>query len=211
MRALVLCTITILAGGGLVALGACGGSETTGGPGDGGSESSSGSSGNTDARADGASSSGDAAPVCNTIAQQGQSVPVFGGVRPFPTGTGGTVQNGTYVLTDARIHAVVQDGQPAFGQSLPATTIELNGNTGQAVTDTGTNEAHHTVDFTTNGINFTMTPTCTTAAAGMGALNFEGTFTADTNDAGAQRFKIYIQYDTGIVGMQPVSAEFTKR
>lgn len=208
MRALVLTTIITLASGGLVALAACGGSEETSvTPGDGGgSEASSGGSSGSDARNDtGGSSSGSSA--CNSLSQLGQLVTPEAASGMRPNGTGGTVLDGKYVLTRVQAYGVPQS--LLNGRRLDATTIEITGSTIQAVTTDPMNvKGHHTLTFTKSGAaNFQMVTGCSTTDSG--TLNLDGTYTADNNDAGTPRLRIFVTYNIQGFDIDAV-AHFTK-
>jgi hypothetical protein len=211
MRALVLTTIITVSGGGLIALAACGGSETTADPGEGGTSSSGGSSGSSgsDARNDNnTSSSGGSSGnpgSCNNLTQLGQQVNAQGVAGTRPTGTGGTVPDGTFVLVKANAY-----GLAGISQNIGAITIQRAGATAQAITTDNMGSDTHTATFMTSANNFSLTPTCSTAGDG-GALNFQGTYTYGA-DASVETLTIYFDYDTGtIIGTVAASAEFRKQ
>lgn len=213
MRALVLTTIITLTGGSLVALAACGGSETTGtDPGDASSSSSSSSSsgggdggGSSSGGDGGGSSSGSNGGPCSNLTQQGQNVTaeILGG--GLPAGTGGTVADGTYVLTRAIGHLAFMLPSPP---SIGAITIRITGTNAEAVTTINGTTDTHSGSFTTNGNSFSLTSTCSTAANGNG-LQFMGTYSVG-QDSGTDILSIHIQYDYNGF-MVPATAQFTKQ
>ncbi len=114
--------------------------------------------------------SGDAG-ACNTLANSGAPVQLMTSGAEPPSGTGGTVVNGTYTLTSIVLYDGLQDAGMSPAASL---TISISGDTVQSIASTsGQPAVVETSTFTTSGTSFTLTQTCP------GGGNVQtGTFTA---------------------------------
>lgn len=99
--------------------------DATGRPGIvGGGGSDGGSSGSlpTDGGADSSTDAG----ACTALANQGGVVDLTAVADTLPAGTGGTIEDGTYVLTDAKIY-VGNTGQPGLTNATYQITLTLSG------------------------------------------------------------------------------------
>jgi hypothetical protein len=182
MRAVVLVTV-FAASLGAATLFACSSGSTgttSGGLDDGGtsgSDGSSGSSGGTSGTSGGTSgtsgtsggtsgtsggTSGTSGGTgCNTLAQQGANVDLIGTKIAAPAAAGGTIADGTYVLTGAKEHyAGLTEG--ATLSTLGPVTFAIMGTTANTITadKTGANVDHTTVTFAASGTSLTVTTTC---------------------------------------------------
>lgn len=103
---------------------------------------------------------GPVTPTCNAIVQKGSAVtPVIAnGPLPKPP-MGGTVADGTYMLTSIVVHAPPSPTDPAPGPAMKV-TIGIAGNVFQSVTEQHKNVFRHNGTFTYGGTTATMTFDC---------------------------------------------------
>ena len=137
-----------------------GGSGQGGATGTGGSGVAGGTGG-----AGGAPASTSTAPPCNQVAEDAPTYSITWAAGTAPTPKGGTIMDGTYVLTR-------QTGYTAT--TLPATEVgrdkvEINGSAWQedsGILPYGVNpDKHSTSTLSTQGMNLTLTRTCPSAGA----------------------------------------------
>lgn len=143
----------------------------------------------------GATSSG-AVTACTPLAQIGPSVGIVAAKGDSPTGTGGTVTPGTYVLNEARAFtSVAPEGTTV--QKLGQWTLVLGATTfEQIVTEDSGKITRSKGTLTFDGVNFTGTPTCEDPPPdGGGVTVLKATYTAT-----ATQFKLYATRDFGIKG-----------
>jgi hypothetical protein len=100
----------------------------------------------------------DAGAACNTITNIGTDKPIVATGTVMPTGTGGTIVDGRYVLTDFSSYT----GSAITGVTLKQ-TLELCGGTGQFVDDQpGKPTQHKSFLFAPVGTAPNVTTTCST-------------------------------------------------
>lgn len=128
-------------------------SSSSGGSSSGGSSSSSSSGGSS-------SSSSGGGGQCNALTQQGTKLDVVGSKAAPPTATGGTVADGTYVLTGSKLYGASVPEGPINGVSSPATTVEIKGTTYNSLASRTSGDARTTSTLAVSGINATLTATC---------------------------------------------------
>jgi hypothetical protein len=119
-----------------------------------------------------APSSSEAPPVassgapCNAVAQEAEVVDLVGSAAPAPTATGGTIEDGTYVLVGLTLHTPGGKEDGAKLATLGKTTMEIKGGTTQLVrTSRDGVEVRTTVTRANAGTNTTATTTCVTPPA----------------------------------------------
>jgi hypothetical protein len=101
----------------------------------------------------------DAGAKCNELKNSGSDVVLVITAMPIPTGTGGTIANGRYTLTEFKSY---------LGSLLPAgqtlnQTIEICGEVGNLVSnDKGKPEVHKTFTIKPSGTSPNLTGTCST-------------------------------------------------
>lgn len=140
-----------------------GGTSGDGGPGAGGSDASSSSGGGSgDAGSVSCADQADAGTECNALANIGADLTATLASGSVPTGTGGTVVDGRYALTEFFYYA----GSPLAGSGLSlGQTLLICGTEGQLVSnqsDKGLVRKSFSLSF--NGTVPTATTTCTTDA-----------------------------------------------
>jgi hypothetical protein len=142
---------------GALGLGAgCGSGESGGGAGSGGHGGAGGSGAGGGSSGSGGSGG---AGSCNTLANIGTDVPVTTDPGPAPAMTGGTIVDGTYVLTSQVNYAGATLGSGALKQ-----TFVITGNTVQVVqSGMGGPDEHSTIIQIPSGNQLTFTYSCPTA------------------------------------------------
>jgi hypothetical protein len=102
---------------------------------------------------------GDGGSGCNNVLQQGVAVDEIVAAPPAPADTGGTIANGTYVLTGATVYTNAKPPGTKQGTQGP-TTIVISGNTIQAVS-MGSATVHRETDtFVLAGQSIMLTQAC---------------------------------------------------
>jgi hypothetical protein len=156
------------------------GSHDSGG---GNSDSSSGNPGSFDASSgsnpdatsgnpgDDASSSDEDATPCNTITNSGSDISGQSSTATAPTPTGGTITDGTYVLSS--VVAYLPFAEDAGAGTLSGTII-VSGSTWQIVGNAIGDTEPGSFTFQPSGTSFTLTETCP------GTESVTGTYTAST-------------------------------
>jgi hypothetical protein len=130
----------------------------------------------------------EAAVVCTTLANSAAAVPVQTIAADPPTPEGGTIVDGTYVMTETAIYTG-PDG-PSGTNGTSQTTIQVTGTTIQIVS--AGDPPTRTITLATSGTSFTSTDTCPdTSAVIQGsytatATTFVVQFPGGTDDAGAR-------------------------
>jgi hypothetical protein len=102
----------------------------------------------------------DAYGTCNSLTNAATDVPVTADGTAIPTGTGGTIADGTYFLTEVRAYS----GSPVPNITFRQTAVISGGGThAELVADDGDKPEYHESDtLAPNGSEITMTTTCTT-------------------------------------------------
>ncbi|MFO0667143.1 MAG: hypothetical protein U0174_24535 [Polyangiaceae bacterium] len=119
----------------------------------------------------------DAGAACNTMVNTASVVALSTSTDPLPTGTGGTIADGHYVLTELKAYkgAAFQPGI-TFKQ-----TLELCSGIGQFVSsDSGKPEYHKSFSYAPNGINPNVTQTCSSQSPNVDVPYTSYTATATT-------------------------------
>ncbi|HEY8087251.1 MAG TPA: hypothetical protein VIF09_05390 [Polyangiaceae bacterium] len=129
----------------------------------------------------------DAAPACNTLANVATTVTTAQIAADPPALQGGTIADGTYVLTSVAIDT--GPAGPAGASGTDRVTIEVAGSTIQEVSDGP--PVTRTVTLTTSGSQFTATDTCPDTTVVQGTYSATATtlvvaFGGGTDDAGAR-------------------------
>ncbi len=147
------------------------GSTTTSSSSGGGSSSSSSSGGSSSSSGGSSSSSSGGGGQCNTLGQQGAKLDVTGSKANPPAASGGTVADGTYVLTGSKLYGAAVPEGPITGASSPATTVEVKGTTYNSIITRPTGDSRTTSTLAVSGVNATLTATCAfpVADGGLGA------------------------------------------
>jgi hypothetical protein len=103
----------------------------------------------------------DAGPTaCTTLANVGAEVPIVGVAASMPTPTGGTIKDGTYVLT--AMTAYTGPGGPTGPQAdKQSNTMRITGANWESVgTKNGKDNVPNVGTWSVSGTTFTMTETC---------------------------------------------------
>jgi hypothetical protein len=128
------------------------------------------------------------AVVCTTLANTAAAVPVQTFAVDPPTPLGGTIVDGTYLMTEAAIYTG-PDG-PSGTNGTSQTTIQITGSTIQIVS--AGDPPTRTITLATSGTSFTSTDTCPdTSTVIQGsytatATTFVVQFPGGSDDAGAR-------------------------
>jgi hypothetical protein len=135
--------------------------------------------GNKDAEV--ASEAGSGPVGCNTLTQVGAQLTAAGDSTPQPDGTGGVFADGTYVLTEVKLHGL----PPAIKVAASALTVNVAGKLMNTVTTNAAGEISrttYTLDIT--GAAFKLTETCKVSNATTSGTSFDGgQFTVDSPTA----------------------------
>ncbi len=100
-----------------------------------------------------------AAP-CNDLEQQGEEVELTASSDAAPVPQGGTIEDGTYVLTNSTLHTKAKPGGSKL-VALGRITVVVNGSTSQMVRNaTDGRERRTTINRVTEGTATTLLPTC---------------------------------------------------
>jgi hypothetical protein len=106
-----------------------------------------------------------AAP-CNSVVQEGALVDLVASSAAPPKATGGTIEDGTYVLAALTLHTPNSKDDGAKIATLGKTTMEMKGSTSQLVrTSSDGLETRTTVTRVNEGLNTTATTTCVSPPA----------------------------------------------
>lgn len=100
----------------------------------------------------------DAPVVCNTLVAAGGQAPLAVVAEDAPTPTGGTLADGTYALTAAKVYA--GPGAPATVIGSAAVTLKLTGTKFETLSETGGKATTGSGTFATNGAAITLRDTC---------------------------------------------------
>lgn len=140
------------------ASGSSSGASGSSGTGSSSSSGTSGSSGTIDDAGTSVDSGPTADPECNKLTQQGQPVDALTSIGVAPTPQGGSIVDGTYVLTSATLYTnAVADGTKVL---TSAATIEITGTSVKAVNTTGNDVTRANTTIAVSGTDITLTPTC---------------------------------------------------
>jgi hypothetical protein len=147
------------AAGGAAAGGAAAGSTGTAGGaghGAGGATGAAGVTGST-----GGSGGTGGGVLCNDLTVTGDFIPQTAGTGTMPTPTGGSIADGTYVLTKVEVYSPLTPDATSL-----KVTMKIAGKTLQSVTASNTSAATATASYTTAvfGTNWALTGTCPSAA-----------------------------------------------
>jgi hypothetical protein len=107
---------------------------------------------------------------CNVLANVASEIPITVVASDPPKMTGGTIVDGTYVLTDATAYA--PHGGASSSSSRLQTTIVIAGNVVQVVSNGS--PARRTVGFSLHGAEFTATDACPKSATSNGSFTAAG-------------------------------------
>jgi hypothetical protein len=119
----------------------------------------------TPAAAAGAPAGGSTAP-CNAVVQQGELIDLVGSAAPAPNATGGTIEDGTYVLAALALHTPNSKEDGAKLATVGKTTMEIKGATSQLVRTSGDGVVKRTTVARVNtGTSTTATTTCVSPPA----------------------------------------------
>jgi len=114
---------------------------------------------NADELARAPSEAPNAAP-CNDLEQQGADVNLRGSRAPAPTPAGGTIEDGTYVLTSSTLHSK-NNSDGAMLVAMGKSTMLVSGSTSQMVRNTvNGRERRATVRRVSSGTVTTLHTTC---------------------------------------------------
>jgi hypothetical protein len=194
--------------------GTSGSSGTSGSPSTSGNPASgdSGTSGTTDSGTSGSSGSSgqpeagpDGGGTCNNLTQQGTNNDILTSATALPTGTGGTLTDGTWLRTAEIVH----NPSAAGGQNLGnggASTWVFSGNDLEIVNTNGSGATdHRSLTFTVAGGQLNLTSVCISPLPMSTPANPATTFTAD-----ATSLKVYIMTPGGSAG-GGIEFDFTKK
>jgi hypothetical protein len=101
-------------------------------PGVGGSGGGTGDGGNRDSGTTPVSDGGDAATTCTALVNSGALVDQMAIADNFPNGTGGTILDGIYVISDAKVYVGI-GGQPGLTNNSYQGAISITGQTYERV------------------------------------------------------------------------------
>ena len=106
------------------------------------------------------------ADPCNAVTQQGEFVDLVGSTGAPPKPSGGTIEDGTYVLTGLTLYTPSSKENGAKLAALGKTTMEIKGTTTQLVrTSRDGVEQRTTVNRVNAGDDTTATTTCVSPPA----------------------------------------------
>jgi hypothetical protein len=132
---------------------------------------------------------GDAPPECNKLANLGSPVPGNLVANAAPAPTGGTLVDGTYVLTKYQVYTGPGGQSGPSGQSL-ASTLALAGSTYEAVSSTGGSDTRVNGTFTTSGTSYTATVTCPGGPTTALGYTFDGTTFVQLGNVGVNTLEL---------------------
>lgn len=114
---------------------------------------------------------------CNDLEQQGAEVELRGSQAPAPTPAGGSIEDGTYILSSSILHTKDQsDGALLVG--MGKTTMLISGSTSQVVRNTvNGHERRTTVTRVSTGTSTTLRTTCASPSPS-GSETATATYTA---------------------------------
>ena len=101
------------------------------------------------------------AALCNDLTAKGDFIPQTAGTGTAPTPAGGTIADGTYVLTKVEIYSPMTPSATLLKVTMKVTGKEL-----EWLSVTGTSAASNAQSYTTEilGTNWVLTGTCPSAA-----------------------------------------------
>jgi hypothetical protein len=116
------------------------------------------------------SDSPSAPAACNALVNDGPTITIMASTSGAPAPTGGTIVDGTYVLTAATVFGV-----SSIPQVTASAVFQFSGNTMQQVGTVNGQLKRYTSTFTTMGTSISTTDTC--PAPDMGTYGFSATAT----------------------------------
>jgi hypothetical protein len=98
-------------------------------------------------------------PACNTLAQDGSPLTLALASNPPPEAAGGTIDDGTYALTTARLFYVPTNVDITRSIGI---TLEVKGDVIERVSEIDGKVTRHSFKYTKSGTTLTLTGTCGT-------------------------------------------------
>jgi hypothetical protein len=139
---------------------------------------------------------------CNMLEQLGSQITAKGDPASQPTATGGTLLDGTYVLTEVKLHGLPE----AFTNPAGALTATVSGTTMNTVATNQMGQvSRNTFTIAVNGTSFVLTETCK-VSAGTGTPAFDkGSYIVNPND-----IRLMVSLSNGAITV-PSQLVLTKR
>jgi hypothetical protein len=126
----------------------------------------------------------DGSGACNALANLGAQVPGVLVASAAPAPNGGTLVDGTYVLTKYQVYTGPGGPSGSAGNSF-ASTLVLAGSTYQAVSNQGSGDERVSGAFMTSGTSYTASVTCPASSVTTVGYTFDGTTFVQLGSVGA--------------------------